>query len=241
MTVTGHVPRAYDARVDGRLWRRQRRPSSVRGDTSSDAVKAADPNARRQTRRRRSDGIVERAARTCESKHRSRAFSRASPEAPWPSALVLRQRSKRRVTRPARRARCGAQLAVIKAMHDAGVAIVAGTDYGLPGFSLLREARAVRRGGSCSPLEAIRAATAVPAQVMGMSGEVGTTRETGKRAEPRRAGSRSSIRHPQYPNGALGRCRRPDVRDDGAASCAFRQLRVDYAAGAPPARRFTSS
>jgi imidazolonepropionase-like amidohydrolase len=70
---------------------------------------------------------------------------------------------------------------VIKAMHDAGVTIVAGTDYGLPGFSLLRELELYVDAG-LSPLDAIRAATAVPAEVMGLSGEVGTI-ETGKRAD----------------------------------------------------------
>src|SRR6478752_7344576 len=73
------------------------------------------------------------------------------------------------------------QLAVIKAMHDAGVRIVTGTDYGLPGFSLLRELELYVEAGF-SPLEAIQAATAVPADVMGVSRDVGTI-ETGKRAD----------------------------------------------------------
>jgi imidazolonepropionase-like amidohydrolase len=73
------------------------------------------------------------------------------------------------------------QLAVIKAMHDAGVRIVAGTDYGLPGFSLLRELELYVEAG-LSPLDAIRAATAVPAAVMGLSRDVGTI-EAGKRAD----------------------------------------------------------
>jgi imidazolonepropionase-like amidohydrolase len=72
-------------------------------------------------------------------------------------------------------------LAVIKAMHDAGVTIVAGTDYGLPGFSLLRELELYVDAG-LSPVEAIRAATAVPADVMGLSKDVGTI-EVGKRAD----------------------------------------------------------
>jgi imidazolonepropionase-like amidohydrolase len=74
-----------------------------------------------------------------------------------------------------------AQLAVIKAMHDAGVRIVAGTDYGLPGFSLLRELELYVDAG-LSPLDAIRAATAVPAEVMGLSSESGTI-AIGKRAD----------------------------------------------------------
>jgi imidazolonepropionase-like amidohydrolase len=74
-----------------------------------------------------------------------------------------------------------AQLAIIKAMHDAGVPIVAGTDYGLPGFSLLRELELYVQAG-LSPLDAIRAATAVPAQLTDTYREVGTI-EAGKRAD----------------------------------------------------------
>src|SRR5262249_52425215 len=73
------------------------------------------------------------------------------------------------------------QLALIKALHDGGVRIVAGTDYGLPGFSLLRELELYVEAG-LSPLEAIRAATVVPAEVMGLSADVGTI-EAGKRAD----------------------------------------------------------
>jgi imidazolonepropionase-like amidohydrolase len=66
-------------------------------------------------------------------------------------------------------------------MHDAGVPIVAGTDYGLPGFSLLRELELYVQAG-LSPIEAIRAATAVPAEATNMIAEVGTI-EIGKRAD----------------------------------------------------------
>jgi len=70
---------------------------------------------------------------------------------------------------------------LIKALHDAGVRIVAGTDYGLPGFSLLRELELYVAAG-LSPLDAIRSATAVPSEVMGLSTETGTI-AVGKRAD----------------------------------------------------------
>jgi imidazolonepropionase-like amidohydrolase len=73
------------------------------------------------------------------------------------------------------------QLALIKALHEGGVRIVAGTDYGLPGFSLLRELELYVETG-LTPLDAIRTATAVPADVMGLSADAGTI-ETGKRAD----------------------------------------------------------
>jgi len=73
------------------------------------------------------------------------------------------------------------QLAAIKALHDAGVTIVAGTDYGLPGFSLLRELELYVEAG-LTPLDAIRSATAIPSEVMGLSVESGTI-EPGKHAD----------------------------------------------------------
>jgi imidazolonepropionase-like amidohydrolase len=61
------------------------------------------------------------------------------------------------------------------------VTIVAGTDYGLPGFSLLRELELYVEAG-LTPLEAIRSATAIPSEVMRLSAESGTI-EPGKRAD----------------------------------------------------------
>jgi imidazolonepropionase-like amidohydrolase len=63
----------------------------------------------------------------------------------------------------------------------AGVAVVAGTDKGVPGFSLPREIELYVEGGM-TPLEALQAATIVPARVMNLDGDVGTI-EAGKRAD----------------------------------------------------------
>jgi imidazolonepropionase-like amidohydrolase len=64
-------------------------------------------------------------------------------------------------------------LLIIKALHDGGIPIVAGTDKGVPGVSVAREIELYVEAG-LSPLEAIRAATAVPAQVMGLAADSGT-------------------------------------------------------------------
>lgn len=72
-------------------------------------------------------------------------------------------------------------IALVGALHRAGVRIVAGTDQSVPGYSLYRELELYERAGF-SPLEAIQAATIVPAQVMGIDKEVGTV-EAGKRAD----------------------------------------------------------
>jgi imidazolonepropionase-like amidohydrolase len=179
MTVTGHVPRAMtlaslaDSGVDNVAH------LPVRGDTASDAVKqqikmladkhvVVDPTASWNE-------LLGHAKETVLT-----SFQPGFSEASWP--LRASYGSVRNAGDSASATRATqAQLSVIKALHDAGVTIVAGTDYGLPGFSLLRELELYVQAGF-SPLEAIRSATAVPAQVMGLAGESGTI-EVGKRAD----------------------------------------------------------
>ena len=69
----------------------------------------------------------------------------------------------------------------IGALHRAGITIVAGTDQTVPGYSLHREIELYAQAGF-TPMEAIQAATIVPARVMGVDKEVGTI-EAGKRAD----------------------------------------------------------
>jgi imidazolonepropionase-like amidohydrolase len=64
-------------------------------------------------------------------------------------------------------------LAIVKALHDGGIPIVAGTDKGVPGVSVAREIELYVEAG-LSPIDAIRAATAVPARVMGLGADSGT-------------------------------------------------------------------
>ena len=73
------------------------------------------------------------------------------------------------------------EVAMVGALHKAGVRVIAGTDQAIPGHSLHRELELCVRAGF-SPLEAIQAATTVPAQVMGLEREVGTI-EVNKRAD----------------------------------------------------------
>lgn len=72
------------------------------------------------------------------------------------------------------------EVAIVGALHRAGIPIVAGTDQSVPGHSLHRELELYVQAGF-TPLEAIQAAT-VPAHVMGLDKELGTI-ETGKRAD----------------------------------------------------------
>jgi imidazolonepropionase-like amidohydrolase len=78
-------------------------------------------------------------------------------------------------------ARLARTLSIIGALHQAGVPIVAGTDEGVPGFSVYREIELYVRAGF-SPMDAIRSATAVSAAAMHLEKEVGTL-ELGKRAD----------------------------------------------------------
>ena len=72
-------------------------------------------------------------------------------------------------------------VAAVGALHRDGITIVAGTDQTVPGFSLYREMELYVQAGF-TPLEAIQAATMVPARVMGLDRELGTV-EAGKRGD----------------------------------------------------------
>jgi len=73
------------------------------------------------------------------------------------------------------------ELAIIGALHRAGVRIVAGTDQTVPGYSLYREIELYNQAGF-TPMEALQAATIVPARVMKVDRESGSI-EVGKRAD----------------------------------------------------------
>jgi imidazolonepropionase-like amidohydrolase len=72
-------------------------------------------------------------------------------------------------------------VAIIGTLHRAGIPIVAGTDQAVPGYSLHRELELYVEAGF-TPMEAIQAATIVPARVMHLDKELGTI-EKGKRAD----------------------------------------------------------
>ena len=78
-------------------------------------------------------------------------------------------------------ARLARTLANIKAAYDAGVPLLAGTDEGIPAFSIYRELELYVKAGM-TPLDALRAASAVAARAMRVESDVGTI-EKGKRAD----------------------------------------------------------
>lgn len=72
-------------------------------------------------------------------------------------------------------------LQMLNEARAAGIAVVAGTDKGIPGFSLQRDIELLVKGGM-TPLQAIQAASIVPARVMKLERDTGTL-EVGKRAD----------------------------------------------------------
>jgi imidazolonepropionase-like amidohydrolase len=79
------------------------------------------------------------------------------------------------------KARFAKRLALLGLLHRSGVRIVAGTDQAVPGHSLHRELELYVQAGF-TPLEALQAATLVPARVMKLDKELGSI-EAGKRAD----------------------------------------------------------
>jgi imidazolonepropionase-like amidohydrolase len=73
------------------------------------------------------------------------------------------------------------EVAMVGVLHRAGIPIVAGTDQTVPGHSLHREMELYVQAGF-TPMEAIQAASIVPARVMGLDKELGTV-EKGKRGD----------------------------------------------------------
>jgi imidazolonepropionase-like amidohydrolase len=71
--------------------------------------------------------------------------------------------------------------AILRALYQAGVPIVAGTDKAVPAHSFHRELELYVQAGS-TPMQVIQIATSGSARVMGMDREVGTI-EAGKRAD----------------------------------------------------------
>jgi imidazolonepropionase-like amidohydrolase len=79
------------------------------------------------------------------------------------------------------RDRMATNLKVIRALYDAGVTIVPGSDTGLVGYGLDRELELYVQAGM-TPMAAIQSATIVSARVMKMEKDSGSV-EIGKRAD----------------------------------------------------------
>jgi imidazolonepropionase-like amidohydrolase len=72
-------------------------------------------------------------------------------------------------------------MATLRALHAAGIPMVAGTDQTIPGYSLHRELEIYVEGGF-TPLEALQSATIVAARALGVDSESGSLQK-GRRGD----------------------------------------------------------
>jgi len=180
MTVTGHVPRGMTAQSAVEAGFDQLAHMRLNGQSGSDASKA-------QIAFYKAHGTV---MDPTQSWNELSGRPAATPleslmpgvtRLPAPLARMFASMSAGNGDPAAVHARQLASLHLLKDAVDAGVPVVAGTDKGVPGFSLQREIELYVEGGM-TPLQAIQAATIVPARAMGLAGETGTV-EVGKRAD----------------------------------------------------------
>jgi imidazolonepropionase-like amidohydrolase len=137
MSVTGHVPTALSVRaaVDSGMDHIAHLP--IRGDPASDSVTALIAHLRAR------GTVMDPTTSWGELLQHSTAELAVSFQ-PGVSHLppVLAQRIEAmgaNVDPATARARFARTLGILRALHDAGVPIVAGTDEGVPGFSVYRE------------------------------------------------------------------------------------------------------
>ncbi len=171
MTVTGHVPRALGLVATIDSGQDQIAHIPIRGAAGSDTVRrqvmfvaahhvAIDPTASWGDLLRRS--LDERVT----------AQIPQLPDLP----PVLAQRivtMGQHVDTASAHATERNMLGILRALHEAGVALLPGTDEGVPGFSLYRELQLYTMAGM-SNMDALLAATSVSARAMGLSDRVGT-------------------------------------------------------------------
>ena len=101
------------------------------------------------------------------------SFQRGITRVPPPLRRLLEGANGGSVTPEQAHARLARQLAIVKGLYNAGIPFVAGTDKGVPGASVQREIELYVQAG-LPPIDAIRAATAIPARVMGLQHDTGT-------------------------------------------------------------------
>lgn len=176
LTVTGHVPRALtpEQAVDSGMDQIAHIP--LRADPSNPAtLRAIQHLGSRRT-------VIDPTLSWNELLGRAAAIEIGSFEpmfARAPAPLAANYLSVRNPPAPA--GAVEAQRMIITQLRDAGVRLVAGTDGGIPGASLLRELELLVSNG-LTPREALLAATSEAARAVGLDEEVGTI-QPGRRAD----------------------------------------------------------
>jgi imidazolonepropionase-like amidohydrolase len=181
MTVTGHLPRSLSitAAIDSGMDQFAHLP--VRGDPSSAATKEIIAYLKAH------GTVIDPTESWGEIGGHSRdesvqAFQPVLQHLPPPFVQFRVANWGSATTDPAAaHQRLQGSLNTIRALHEAGVPIVAGTDEGVPGFSVYREMELYVMAGF-TPMDALRAATSVSATAMNLQRDVGTI-EPGKIAD----------------------------------------------------------
>jgi len=179
MTVTGHVPTALGTAAAVEAGMDQIAHMPVNGDPSSPAVRGViDLLAKRKT-------VIDPTLPWTELLGRAPDTPIEEFETGFgiaPPALAMSYRSVTNNTDAATaQGRVRSAQRMVKALFDAGVPVVAGTDGALPGHSLLRSLE-LFVGAGFTPMQALQSATLVPAVAMGLARDSGTL-EPGKRAD----------------------------------------------------------
>ncbi len=173
MSVTGHLPRSLSvtAAVDSGMDQFAHLP--VRGDPSGEATKSVIAYLKAH------GTVIDPTESWNEIGGHSRdesvqAFQPVLQHLPPPFVQFrVANWGSATVDPPTAHTRLQSSLATIRALHTAGVPIVAGTDEGIPGFSVYREMELYVMAGF-SPMDALRAATSVSAAALHLEKEVGT-------------------------------------------------------------------
>lgn len=179
MTVTGHVPTALGLTKAVEAGMDHVAHLPINGDPKSPQTRATiDLLARRRT-------VIDPTLPWNELLGHAPETAIESFEpgfAHAPPALLANYRSVKNDTDAATaKGRVRTAQTMVKALFDAGVPIVAGTDGALPGYSVLRSIE-MHVDAGMTPMQAIESATRVPAASMGLLKDTGTI-ETGKRAD----------------------------------------------------------
>jgi imidazolonepropionase-like amidohydrolase len=180
MSVTGHIPNGMTIEQAAAAGMDQIAHLGIRGEAGSDDVKRTIAFLRdRKTvidPTQSWNELLGHAVGTPIA-----AFQPGVLKIPAPLNRVFSNAGAAGIDAPTARARLERGLRIVKALHDAGVPVVVGTDEGIPGHSVHREIELYVEAG-LTPMEALQAATIVSARAMRMDGELGTI-ERGKRAD----------------------------------------------------------
>jgi imidazolonepropionase-like amidohydrolase len=180
MTVTGHVPNGMTIDQAALAGMDHIAHLGIRGEAGSDEVNKTIAVLRERKTvidpTQSWNELLGHAAGTPIA-----AFQPGVAKIPSPLNRLFSNAGAAGIDAAAARTRLERGLRIVKALHDAGVPIVAGTDEGIPGHSVHREIELYVEAGF-TPLEALQAATIVPARAMKLEAELGTI-EKGKRAD----------------------------------------------------------